>query len=56
MKALKESPLLVVWLVLLTIGLVYSLFHVNVTVTVQAPDDSKVSIKSTSSTTLGGSK
>lgn len=56
MRVFKESPLLLIWLVLLTIAVVYSLYHVNVTINVQSPENAKVSVQSTSSTTFGGKK
>lgn len=52
MKVFKENPLLLVWLILLTIAIVYSLYHVNVTVNVQSPENAKISVQSSSSPTF----
>jgi len=44
MKILKENPIILIWLLILTGAVIFSLFHVRVTVNLHAPEDAKTSV------------
>ncbi|MDX8431260.1 MAG: hypothetical protein SNF33_05610 [Candidatus Algichlamydia australiensis] len=57
MKILKENPILLAWLLILTGAVIFSFFHVRVTVNLHTPEEAKTSITmDRSSVGFGGNK
>jgi len=46
MRVFKDNPLLLIWLLILTVLVIYSLFHVRVSVNLNTPEKAQVSVKS----------
>lgn len=44
-KLFKENPLLLIWLLVLTALVIFSLYHVKVTINLQMPEHAKASVR-----------